>query len=147
MTHANGKRIYVAGASSELDVVRGYIKQLNVAGWNITYDWTEGILIEGTANAGLTEDKRVRYADLDLSGVEDADVFWLVTPTTGGAGCFVELGAALALKRIPIVNADKKSRPLVVVSGAYERSIFTSLADKRFATHEEALKWLVGGMS
>lgn len=127
--------IYVAGASAEVGRIAGYIDRLKRAGHEITHDWTISVL--GARAQRLTDDRlsgavRADYADEDLIGITLCDTFWLVVPEAPSTGCWVELGAALCA-------AHQRT---IVVSGDWKRSIFTSLADYRFDTHEEVFDWL-----
>lgn len=95
----------------------------------------------GTAvDANLSPADRKRFALADLDDVLSADIVWLLAANDKGAcGSWVELGAALAARRIrgmPI--------PELVVSGPkWNRTIFTELADETFATDEEALAYVL----
>lgn len=134
------KRIYVAGGSHELALVKGYMARLRAAGFEITHDWTA--VVEAAIAAGLTAnplDKAtaLRAANADLKGIEDAEIFWLITPVAGSVGAFFELGYAMGSGLVR----------LIVVSSPY-RSIFqvaaTDLSDSDiFETHESAFDSLV----
>jgi len=133
------KKIYVAGASSELDMIRYVMKKLQDSGnLEITYDWTIPVAKFGSEGKELTSAERREYAAKDLAGVGGADYFWLLVPGNKSVGAWVELGAAISNRRSP----PTYNRPVIVVSGDLS-SIFTELADKRFTTHEEALTWLL----
>lgn len=125
--------IYVAGASAEADFVSECIGRLMGAGMHITFDWTAPVRAAraaGKADRDLVEHERARHAFTDLDAVHRAEFFWLVLPSNASHGCWVELGAALAHRKI------------VVVSGDWRRSIFTALAHHRFDTHEGAMAFL-----
>lgn len=136
------KRIYVAGASKEVDMIEGFIAQLKAKGWHITHDWCAEIRalrtfmgVDKVLDADLSEDHRRKAAFADLEGVKTCDTLWLVYPKESvSRGCFVELGYALGM------GVD--IRPGIIVSGDDKKSIFTALADKHYATHLEALESL-----
>lgn len=109
-------RVYVAASSKQLDRARAAMAQLRAAGHTVTHDWPTIIEARGTANPlDATDDERWDWAIDDLEGVKAADVLWFLVPAEEGAGAFVELGYALAIKKP------------VICSGAYARSIFTAM--------------------
>ena len=124
-------RVYVAGASKELDRCRGAMKMIERAGGVITLDWVAAIEAEGLANEGLDNEKRQRYARADFEGVGSADLIWLLASPLASTGSWTELGIALALGKT------------IVVSGpARERSIFCSLATFETDHDLEALDYI-----
>lgn len=138
---------YLAGASAEPDitVVERYMALLREAGHVITFDWTKAVRAVGN---GSPPDKDVRSsaAITDLQGVERCQIFWLLQPSNQSTGAWVELGHALAFKKVRSLLGTK--RPIIIVSGATERCIFADehpqLVDYRFAnswgsSHELAL--------
>lgn len=138
-------KLYVAGAWVEQHSrARVYIAKLRTAGIEITCDWT---VAEGTSNASsdanLSGTDRLKFALDDLDGVLKADLVWLLAANDKGAcGSWVELGAALAIKRVK--HERPGTYPLTVVSGPkHKRTIFTEYADKLFATDDGALEWIV----
>jgi hypothetical protein len=151
------KRIYVAGASANIEQIEHYIKQLKEAGWAISFDWTVPVRTVGDASP---DDPKIRReaALADLEGVATSDVMWLVQPhpTSTSTGAWVELGAALrgreiykaihaavAKHKIPL---DWSFIPLksvsVVASGSSKRCIFTDLADYRFQSDDDAFEFI-----
>jgi hypothetical protein len=125
-------KLYLAGSSLEAEMVAAFAQKVTELSHSITWSWWEAVLANkaaGIPDTALSADDRRWHAEVDLKAVMRAEVFWLLTPPTGGAGCFVELGAALSAGSI------------VVASGPW-RTIFTELCDHRFSTHEEALAWL-----
>jgi hypothetical protein len=128
-------RIYVAGASKEIEIIEGFLARLRRAGYVITHDWTQDMreeALKGKTDVELTPEERARYAKLDLAGVESCEVFWLAVPANQSLGAWIELGFALALR------AQSGVSPVLMVSGPAS-SIFTDLADFRFPTHEACL--------
>lgn len=145
------KRIYVAGASAEIGLIIEVTRSLREAGWTITYDWTEAVSAFGSAGEELTNEAKESFARKDLMGVAEADVFWMLAPQNRSVGAWIELGSALTWRAMRAalldagvdlqINCVPSDPVVVVVSGATD-SIFALLADKRFATHDEALAWL-----
>jgi nucleoside 2-deoxyribosyltransferase len=128
------KAIYVAGASSEADLVKRYAETLESRGWRITYRWFDDVIEhrdKGIPDSALTPDQALNFAVCDRAGIMTADVVWFVMPTQKGSeGAPFEAGLATGLQK------------RVIVSGDFRRLIFTTLAEQRFATHDEALAWL-----
>lgn len=125
--------IYLAGSSGELPACEYWIAKLRKAGIEVTLDWPANIRAVGDANPReASEADRLRWTRADLDGVAAADIFWLLIPWKRSIGCWAELGAAQAWARE------------IIVSGDWRKTIFTSLADKRFDSHQEAFDWIVG---
>jgi nucleoside 2-deoxyribosyltransferase len=122
-------RVYVAGSSGQIERAKSAIAALRERGHIVTHDWP--VLVErvGSANPpDASSADRTDWATDDLKGVHDADVFWLLMPSTDGFGAAVELGYALA-----------HGRPVVVSGGTPSRSIFTELATWMFDRDDQAL--------
>lgn len=115
-------RIYVAGASKEIDLCEHWIKQLRLVGHEISHDWTIDIRTS-KPDALLSYDQRRRYAIKDMSGVRSSDMVWLLVPRAESTGAWTEFGLALAYG-IP-----------VVVSGEHAKNIFCEIPLWRFADH------------
>jgi hypothetical protein len=134
-------KIYLAGASLERHEISKYIKTLKDVGAAITFDWTAAIEADGgKANEGLVWDRRRELAKQALDAVRAADVVWLLLPTTSTIGAWVELGAAFAFRHERL-SKDTSGKPYILVSGVSpDRTIFTSLSDFTYDTHEEACR-------
>jgi nucleoside 2-deoxyribosyltransferase len=128
------KSIYLCGASAEVDLVKRYADTLESRGWRISYRWYLDVIEhrdKGIPDSALTPDQAIKFARADLTGVMTADVVWFVMPAQRGSeGAPFEFGLA--------VGCNKR----VAVSGDYRRLIFTTLAEQRFDSHDEALAWL-----
>ena len=128
-------KIYVAGASKEIDLIEQFIAKLKAAGHTITHDWTVDVRREG---GGSPNDPTVRRtcALQDLKAVEECDLFWLVKPaeTSTSTGAWVELGCALS-----------DPAKYTVASGASEKCIFADLVDHSFVDHMQALEHILEG--
>lgn len=125
-------RVYVAGASAEVDMCAEFIERLRDTDVEITHDWTMSVRANGgAAEASMPTVDRMAMATADFAGVAAADVLWILVPACTTIGAWVELGYAKGLG-IPIIASGEHSR----------RTIFTEFC-RRFATHEEALRHLV----
>lgn len=126
--------VYVAGGSSEAELCASWMQRLRDAGHTIAVDWVANIRAVGDANPReASENDRYRWTEDDLDGASDADVFWLLVPEKPSIGCWVELGWC-----------SRVSGAQIIVSGDWRKSIFTSLADARYDTHDEAFAAIVG---
>jgi hypothetical protein len=129
------KSIYIAGASAEIDDIEPRIVIIKKAGYEITFDWTVKVREVGNASPD-DSDVRRDAALSDLGGVERADILWLMQPMNASTGAWVELGAALMLRKY-----KSGGKPFIVVSGESRKCIFSDLCDLRFTFHDEALAW------
>ena len=147
-----GKRIYVAGASANIEEIESYIKKLKGAGWTISFDWTVKVREAGDASPDDPVIRR-QAALADLEGVTTADVVWLVqpAPTSTSTGAWVELGSALTIRDVRkwVVERFKLTLPeglpvgpIVVASGSSKKCIFSDLADYRFQSNDDAFDFI-----
>jgi hypothetical protein len=143
------KRIYVAGASAQIELIECFLAKLIEAGWTITVDWCAEVRAAG--NVASPDDPAVRRAAalLDLEGVAASDVTWLVQPseTSTSTGAWVELGSAITRRNLLRELSRKgiavpSTGPEVVVSGTSRKCIFSDLADYRFQSHEDAFDFI-----
>ena len=121
------KSIYLAGSSQESRMVAGYAEQLIAAGYTTPCPWwndVEHARSLGLTDKDLTDEEAQKIGADERSAVIACDLFWLLMPETPSAGCWTELGIRLATFG--------------------ENRVFTSLVDRSFAAHDEALAWLVG---
>jgi hypothetical protein len=116
-------KLYVAGASKEIDIVEMHIKSLRASNIEITHDWCE--VMRKTKGMELSKGN-LRYYDLE--GVDKADLVWVMVPKVDSIGCYVEMGYALALRK-----------PLIVSGDILPNNIF-ALLGKHFETHQNALE-------
>lgn len=111
-------KVYVAASSGQLDRATAAMNALEERGHTVTHDWVTEVRLVGEANPlDASQLEQLRWARADLAGVLDADIFWLLMPSSGGFGAAVELGYAIA-----------KGIPIIVSGGVPSRSIFTSFA-------------------
>lgn len=133
-------KIYIAGASVEIDLIESLIARVRKTGHEITFDWTVKVREVGTASPDNPSVRR-SAADADRKGVADSELTWIVQPENQSTGAWVELGIALGLK-LARPRTDVLVPPMLLVSGASTRCIFSDLADFRFQTHDEAFAFI-----
>ena len=126
------RTIYLAGASSEAELVGSYMRKIEDFGEEVAYDWTRLVLANlanGIKDTDLTNRQRRCIADDCVDSIREADQFWLLIPEDpkSSIGCWVELGLAIEL--------DKH----VTVSGDLSASPFLEHASEMFTTHDRAL--------
>lgn len=134
-------RIYLAGASKELDLCEHWRDELRRVGFEITHDWM-AICREpkyaGVPPEKIPRDERRHLAAYDLEGVARAEAFWLVVPPEGSLsiGMWVELGYALRSQQVG-------GNLCIAISGPW-RSIFQDVVpeDCVFEEHLRAFAHL-----
>lgn len=122
-------KLFIAGASSELDVVRYWMRLAREANFEITHDWTEPV-----AQANAKTNLRKCALD-DLRGIDLADGIWILSPDRGSfsTGLWAELGYSLA-KGVQICLSGETARDC----------IYSHLADNVIDTHDEAFEFIRG---
>ena len=127
-------RIYVAGASVEVDRIEQYIAQIRAAGHEITFDWCAQLRRDPKPDAA----ERRRLALACQIGVRAADAVWFVgpAPTSRSTGSWVELGIAL-----------DGCVPLIVSGAVGEDCIFVERCFWIYEHHDQALEFLCGSMA
>ena len=130
-------KIYIAGASAEIDVIEKFMGRLRAVGHEITHDWTKDVRAAGSASPNDSF-IRLSAAEKDRHGVIVSQVTWIVQPSdaSSSTGAWVELGIALGLQKV------REAAPMIVVSGSSQKCIFSDLADSRFDSHEDALAFI-----
>ena len=102
-------KIYLAGRFEQKEKIREMYNLIKQEGHIITSDWTTHKPISPyEKNIALSKE----YSEQDISGVEQCDVFILLTDKIKSTGAHIELGAA-------ILSAIKNGKPLVYVIGDY----------------------------
>lgn len=121
-------RIYVASACEDMQRARSVMTALRARGHEITFDWTPHVEAFGSGGG-----PRRQNAERDLDGVRRAEVVLVLAPAEKHVGCgmWIELGAALALAKRAVITGVLR-----------DRTIFSDLAEARFATDEEAIEYL-----
>lgn len=131
-------KVYVAGASSEIERCRKWIQRLGKEGIPITYDWTKSVEEFGSAGSGLRAHQLRMFARFDLQGVQDADLLWLLAPIEGKTiGAWIEFGYALSTRVSGVPN-------ILVSPPISEKVIFARLqAVREFKVDLEAFQWIL----
>jgi len=131
-------KIYIAASSrpEERPRVDAAFAGAAAAGIIVLGDWRPDVDLHGANPADLLTAQA--SARKDFRAVRDCDATWLLVPSEGGRGCWVELGIALCLQ-------EERGFPVAVASGVTDVSIFTSLCYRTFRSDLEALRYLCGG--
>jgi hypothetical protein len=125
-------RIYIAGSSNEIPLIRGFIRAVETYGYAVTHDWTRS---EGWDMPDPSHEFLHAAAIIDFQAVLSADFVWYVAPEEKSEGSATELGVALA-------NA-LHGRTTTIVSGPIGRNrIFPRMAQIIFPNHSEVLEYL-----
>lgn len=126
-------KVYLAGASKEIERARQWAEKLRDADIMLTSTWVEVIGRVGAANpATASPEQLTKWTLRDIAEVQDADLLWLLLPAIGveTVAAYVELGVAYV------------SEKRIVTSGPH-RPIFTPvLADESFAADVDAFDWI-----
>jgi|GEM_PF-4655184 len=130
------KRIYIAGASAELDRCERFRDAVIALGFEVTYDWMTARRVAGKGDAELSPQDRENIAELCMLGVDKCDAFVLLIPLPPSetVGAWVEYGMAYGL-----IGSDGVT---CVIVGTHP-TIFTEAAD-HVATDADALDYLRG---
>lgn len=135
-------KVYVAGASREIEIAEKMILGVRTCGHLITLDWPQAIRESARRTGELAANgpsiphtSQVEAAKDCADAVRNADIFWLLVPKRGTetAGCWVEYG---------IAHAEQVKN--IIVSGEYQKSIFCAAAHARFDRHSSALDYIRG---
>jgi nucleoside 2-deoxyribosyltransferase len=116
-------KVYLAGRFDERERVRSMQAHLRERGHEIIVDWTTH---DPVGRHGERPDLSRAYAEEDLRGVVEADVFILLTSATVGTGTHTELGVAIREfqatgKPLVYVIGDHTSRSVMYFHPAVER--------------------------
>ncbi len=126
-------KVYLAGASAEIERARANAQRLRDADIHVMSTWIDVIGKGGAANPrDATPEQLTKWTLCDLEEVKAADVLWLQLPAVDvhTIGAWIELGIAY-------------SEGVTVLMSGIHRPIFTPvLAHKHFATDDEAFAWL-----
>jgi hypothetical protein len=128
-------RIYVSGASNELDRARRAMRMLEARGARVAIDWTvevERLAHDGLTTASMTDTNAREAAELNTLALRSSDALLFLAPRGTSRDAWVELGVALEL------GID-----VAVAGSAARHSISTRLAPC-FETDEDAITWLLG---
>lgn len=136
-------KVYVAGASAEVERAERAMRLVRSMGHNIALDWTQVLRAaraQGVrSDADLAPEHALGLARQQLLAIDGSDVLWLLAPARPSVGAWVEFGFALGLHWPD--DSDDGPRT-VIVSGKCAHTIFGQLPDQAFDTDCEALSWL-----
>ena len=94
----SGRRIYVAGGTSDIERVNDVQSIARAFGCEITFDWTGGegeLRTDGSWNTA--PENGAELAAREIAACVSADLVIVLCPPSGqGLGCWIEMGAALA---------------------------------------------------
>jgi hypothetical protein len=150
---ANPLMIYVAASSKEMPRVDAALALIDAAGPKVvvcTFRWIDEMratMAAGIKESDLNRDEARAIGRKCLKGVWDADVVWLLYPTTPTRGAWGEIAASVTMREL-----SGWPRQLSVVS--YENpadfrdpgagaQIFARMADAEIAGDENAFKWIL----
>jgi hypothetical protein len=125
----NDEKIYIAGSSNEVPLIRSFITAVTEYGYSVTLDWTQQDWTRQHTPEELEE-----KALLDERAVREADILWYVTPAQESGkseGSHFELGVARGLGKIILVSGPPN-----------QHQIFPRLPKLRFERHALALECL-----
>lgn len=125
-------RVYVAGASAEIERAERAIELCKAAGFVVVSTWPNVVRTVGNANPReASKADRRRWSVADLEEVDRSDVLWQLTPTKPitTSGAWVELGCAY------------RAGKYIIASGDTKQSIFPALGEE-FATDDEVIDYL-----
>ena len=122
-------KIYISGSQKDLERCERWRDSAITEDWYITCDWMNECRKFKDDDA-LNLYECLQHAMEDREGVRQCEVFWLLLPNAGGAGCFVELGLAIQMNKI------------IVISGNIRRTIFEAIAKGLYHSDSDAFNSL-----
>ena len=129
-------KVYLAGASAEIERARGWATKLRDADIMLTSTWVDVIGRVGAANpATASREQLTKWVLRDIAEVREANVLWLLLPAkeVSTVGAWIELG---------IATNDSTH---IVMSGPH-RPIFTPvLANAHFDDDQSAFDYIQAG--
>jgi nucleoside 2-deoxyribosyltransferase len=126
--------IYLAAPYVRRKMAREYGDRLRARGAVITHDWTHDPT-SALPETQLPRHEQIAIVKPCLSGIEQAQIFWLLAFPHEGIGSYVELGYALLQRKV-----EPSLR--IIVSGV-PRTAFTILANARVDEHDDALRLIL----
>ncbi len=122
-------KVYVAGASKEIDRAKSVIAKLEAHDIHVVSTWPKVITSVGAPNpADATEEQFVEWTARDLAEVDEAAILALLLPAKGveTVGAYIELGWAA------------KGQKTIIMSGPH-RPIFTPAMADIYCENDDAL--------
>jgi hypothetical protein len=126
-------RVYIAGASAEIDRCEAFRDAVIAMGHEITFDWMAERRSRPTPDRDLAPMDRVIIARKCLDGVHRSNAFVMLFPRAPTKGAWIEYGYALgcAEQAYRVIVGDDRSTALTARYGV-----------DHIATDELALTWL-----
>lgn len=117
-------KVYIAGASKEIERAERWARRLTEADIQVTSTWMANIRKVGQANpADATIEQYKQWAiNQCLGEVNHSDVLWLLLPEAETIGAYVELGFGFA--RDKLIVASGKHRPIFTPALAKCHSLY-----------------------
>lgn len=126
-------KVYVAGASKEVNRAVRMMQRLRDGGVTVTSTWPEVIRAVGQANPkDATVEQYIEWASKSLSEVRASDALWLLIPEIDAVGAYIELGVAHALDKLIVASGAHRpifTNALAKCHSAYDAEIATYLID------------------
>lgn len=123
-------KIYVSGASAEVERVREWVNALARTGlFSFDDPWWVGAEQWAGRDSLCVREEQVRFANAHHRAIRESSIFWMLHPVRHSYGAFVELGYALACR--DLLTAER--RVICVTGPRSSSSIFTGPADYREA--------------
>ncbi len=146
--------LYVAGASKEIDRCEAFMRAAQALGFELTYDWVS-IMRQAPAPDGELDEAILRaIGTSEIDAVLESELFVLLHPQPGSqsTGCWTELGAILAVKRLQFATFRNRvvCEPAIVAvcpEKGLRKGPFWPLADHVVSTDDEALSFLADVMA
>ena len=137
-------KLYIAGASAEIERCEAFRDAAVALGYEITGDWCTMIRSVGNANVWITVEQRRAAEDLATSGVAACELFVLLMPRTLRNGSW-EYGHTIGAW-CELAMAKRGEKEILLVGERPERTVFT-VDLECIATDAEALMWMRGRLA
>ena len=129
---------YIVGSRKEAERAKRWMDAMMKEGWANACDWTLGLPPESWPS----DDPAKNEATKRVQAVLVSDLVWVLLPEDRDEDAHVEIGIALGANRLAQSLSIEELR--LVVSGSHAKSVFSSLAEVRFDTDEQAFDHLTG---
>ena len=131
-------KLYIAGASAEIERCEAFRDAAVALGYEITADWMAMIqLCDGAANHGLSPEARHAARSLAVYGIHQCDLFVLLMPRPPAT----TIGAWYEWNR-----AESAGKRCLIVGVDAERTVMTAGCDV-IESDADALEWMRGRLA
>lgn len=125
-------KVYIAGASSEIERAERVAAKLTAAGIEITSSWMANVRKVGAANPrDASRAQRRTWANGCLAEVAKSDVVLLLMPPAGTETIGAYWEAGFAIGDIGQTGLDRR----IIISGGVKRSVFSALGEEYETDH------------